>query len=279
MILKIFFILFLLICICVAVLKYYIRRTAPFVKQEQLLKALEKYPKKNDESEVIKVIEVTNQLGEKEKDDICVAFESGPDFKWMSLNNIHNQVSRFTNYVVKSHINVGLKYGCALEARDQNGNFQGTAVLALPGHSVNLLQTILTYGLKRPFFMQKKARDEGWGDLMNAKWDSFCRSLGKYHSDNMKKRDHWYLMVLGVVKSEQGKHVGSKLLNCVLALAKQSNHPVYLECIDENLGFYEKFGFRLMDKIQLNPKQKKGSTKVTGYQLNAMIWENKSKND
>lgn len=57
---------------------------------------------------------------------------------------------------------------------------------------------------------------------------------------------HWYLSVIGVEPSRQGRGIGSTLLDPVLARADAARLPCYLETQSEhNVRFYEKHGFKV----------------------------------
>jgi ribosomal protein S18 acetylase RimI-like enzyme len=69
--------------------------------------------------------------------------------------------------------------------------------------------------------------------------------------ERLHKRDmpgpHWYLGVLGVEPSMQGRGVGSALIAPVLERADAARLPCYLETEKEiNLAFYRKHGFEVM---------------------------------
>jgi GNAT superfamily N-acetyltransferase len=60
------------------------------------------------------------------------------------------------------------------------------------------------------------------------------------------REPHYYLFVLGVEPSLQGKGVGSALLGPVLARCDAEGMPAYLETANpRNLPLYERHGFRV----------------------------------
>ncbi|MGA7434751.1 MAG: GNAT family N-acetyltransferase [Solirubrobacterales bacterium] len=64
------------------------------------------------------------------------------------------------------------------------------------------------------------------------------------------KEPHWYLAVLSVSPESQGAGHGSALLKPGLERVDQDGVPAYLETQREtNVGFYEKFGFELVEKL------------------------------
>lgn len=63
---------------------------------------------------------------------------------------------------------------------------------------------------------------------------------------------HYYLQVLGVSPASQGRGLGQVLLAPGLRMADQQKRPVYLETANpDNLGFYRRFGFDVLDELSL----------------------------
>ena len=61
---------------------------------------------------------------------------------------------------------------------------------------------------------------------------------------------HWYVMVIGVCPTEQGKGIGRKLLQPMIDRAESEGLPVYLETAQPgNIAFYEQLGFRVIGEI------------------------------
>jgi ribosomal protein S18 acetylase RimI-like enzyme len=72
--------------------------------------------------------------------------------------------------------------------------------------------------------------------------------VGKRHP----KEPHWYLFSFGVDPSAQGKGVGGALLRHALAKVDAEKSPAYLEtALEKNLGLYQRFGFTLVEKVEL----------------------------
>ncbi|KAH8435269.1 GNAT family N-acetyltransferase [Aspergillus melleus] len=67
----------------------------------------------------------------------------------------------------------------------------------------------------------------------------------KYQIDNL-----WYLEVVAVHPSLQGRGLGSRVMNWVKEYT--DNQPIVLECTAErNVKFYESLGFRVVEEIEL----------------------------
>lgn len=67
-----------------------------------------------------------------------------------------------------------------------------------------------------------------------------------------KPVSHYYLWFIGVSPEEQGKGIGTKLLEEVLKDARTMGRPVLLETSNmENVRWYKKAGFTVYDKLDL----------------------------
>ncbi|KAH7401390.1 hypothetical protein BKA66DRAFT_565034 [Pyrenochaeta sp. MPI-SDFR-AT-0127] len=64
-------------------------------------------------------------------------------------------------------------------------------------------------------------------------------------------RPVWYIEVVAVDPSHQGMRLGSTMLEHLITQCPQGA-PIFLECTDKaNVGFYEKFGFRVINRTTL----------------------------
>jgi ribosomal protein S18 acetylase RimI-like enzyme len=76
---------------------------------------------------------------------------------------------------------------------------------------------------------------------------------------------HWYLWVIGVEPAHQGRGIGGRLLQPILAQADADGLPCYLETEGErNIRFYERHGFKVAHQGQV-PK--------LGVEVTAMLRE------
>lgn len=70
--------------------------------------------------------------------------------------------------------------------------------------------------------------------------------------DRHPHEPHYYLQVLGVDPSAQGRGWGAQLLKAGLTVVDKATMPAYLETMNEtNIPFYERHGFRLTGEIAL----------------------------
>jgi len=80
------------------------------------------------------------------------------------------------------------------------------------------------------------------------------------------KEPHYYLNILGVDPAQQGKGIGSHIIQHGLAMCNEKGVPAYLECATEdNVRFYQKHDFKVIEDFML-PK---------GPKLWTMIYEPK----
>ncbi|KAJ3447639.1 gnat family acetyltransferase [Anaeramoeba flamelloides] len=265
----------LTVAVLAIVAYYFLRRTAPKITKEDLMQALSKYPKQYQREGCEKAQPVYH-LSENDNKAICKAFEPGLDMQYVSLNNYKNICGTVCEFAVGSRIRTGLKYGQVLELRDeQTGKIQGIIVVSEPEHPFSFLQSLIGFELKIPFFWSKRARREGWGSKVSVKLNSVGNKILNKHKQLLSGRKHWYVEILGVAEGAQGKGVGTKLLDCVKAFAFESGDPVYLECHDNNVGYYQKQGFKLIHTQNMKPKHK---DITEGLNINFMLYENPHKN-
>ncbi|KAF3019884.1 hypothetical protein E8E15_001008 [Penicillium rubens] len=83
--------------------------------------------------------------------------------------------------------------------------------------------------------------------------DRFFNGMGARHEKWMGERPHYYLDMLGVHDSYQGKGLGSKLLKWGLTRADAEGLEVYLSASPAGKPLYEKNGFRVVDTFSPFP--------------------------
>lgn len=69
-------------------------------------------------------------------------------------------------------------------------------------------------------------------------------------SEARPREPHWYLAILGTDPSQQGRGIGSALLEPVLRRCDADGVPAYLESSKEqNIAFYQRHGFRVTREL------------------------------
>jgi ribosomal protein S18 acetylase RimI-like enzyme len=112
--------------------------------------------------------------------------------------------------------------------------FAGVALWLPPG--VGADEAVLGAGMERHV---PAARQETMSAMME--------EMGRVHPEE----PHWYLPLIGVDPSQQGRGVGSLLLRHALARVDRDRLPAYLESTNPaNVSLYERHGFRVVGKIQ-----------------------------
>ncbi|KAJ5708345.1 Acyl-CoA N-acyltransferase [Penicillium malachiteum] len=92
-----------------------------------------------------------------------------------------------------------------------------------------------------------------------------CRAFKLFILNTLKpahdigcKKSLWYLEVIAVHPSLQFRGIGGKAMHWILEHVQEQ--PIYLECTRrENVGFYESFGFEVVDEVELVDEEQKMS--------------------
>jgi ribosomal protein S18 acetylase RimI-like enzyme len=85
----------------------------------------------------------------------------------------------------------------------------------------------------------------GW--VAYRRFDTYMRYADGLHSRHAHG-PHWYLWAVGVDPPCQGREIGSRLLEPVLATASADGAACYLETgIERNVGFYDRHGFGVVE--------------------------------
>ena len=94
------------------------------------------------------------------------------------------------------------------------------------------------------------------GMKMGQEYSRMMAKVFKPVEEDRKKHmgDHpfLYLFIIGVASEHQGQGFGRVLLDGLIGIAEDGQLPVYLETETEaNVRLYEKFGFEVIDKVDL----------------------------
>ncbi|MFX1498759.1 MAG: GNAT family N-acetyltransferase [Promethearchaeota archaeon] len=90
---------------------------------------------------------------------------------------------------------------------------------------------------------------------LNKKYGKLMQGMSKILEEdkrNLNIEPYIYLNVIGVSQKFQGKGLGSKLLKFLIEKADAERKSIYLETeSEENVRWYEKFGFKVIKKFTL----------------------------
>eukprot|EP00631_Chrysoreinhardia_giraudii_P000304 CAMPEP_0197421448 /NCGR_PEP_ID=MMETSP1170-20131217/7415_1 /TAXON_ID=54406 /ORGANISM="Sarcinochrysis sp, Strain CCMP770" /LENGTH=254 /DNA_ID=CAMNT_0042948685 /DNA_START=136 /DNA_END=900 /DNA_ORIENTATION=+ len=197
------------------------------------------------------VISETKPLSAVDRNAIKDAFLAGPDFKWLaggsaSSDEVHRQV---THYMIECVLRYGKQYGTVLTIRDDDDNALLGSLCLVPPYKSNLLRkahflrSVLSLGTPEPYRLGKGCK---------ARFDAFTGGTEAAHHEAVHNRPHWYVGCLGVADCAQGKGVGKRLIEAAIKIS--AGAPLYLECHDGNVPFYEHRGFKREKQIQLVPE-------------------------
>ena len=117
---------------------------------------------------------------------------------------------------------------------ESSGNVRGVVIWDPPGHPGHSTLTLVRSGL--------------WAAPLRLGIPAYRRrrSLGRLLSALDAPQPCWYLDAIGVDPSEQGNGLGTALLDFVLEKVDKDALPAFLDTsVPDNLGYYERFGFRV----------------------------------
>jgi ribosomal protein S18 acetylase RimI-like enzyme len=159
------------------------------------------------------------------------AFAADPMFTWMFPDP--EQRARALQLLNRVPLEYGLRYGYVTESHDGGA----ASVWMPPGRVISMLGMIRSGILRVPFSVGFRP----FGRFVGA--NGVMERIHKQHVPE----PHWYLLVVGVDPSLQGRGFGSALIGDGLSRADAAACPCYLETSDErNVAFYERLGFRVL---------------------------------
>jgi len=212
-------------------------------------------------------IEVVRELNEEERFAIKTSFLSGDDFRWMVSGKdykVHldeNQHREATFSCVDYFLACCERYGDILVCRDKDGTFLGAVGLIPPYenqtlYTLHFYRTVIPMGLPAPVKADKN---------IAARFQAFSR-VATEHEELMKGIPHWYVQVIGVSDNAQGKGVGTRLMEAATAMA--GGMPMYLDCHNGNVSFYERLGFVVGRNYEIVPKEIEDTST---FEMNGMV--------
>lgn len=160
---------------------------------------------------------------------LILAFETDPLARWMSpeLDDYRKSAPDFMRAFAGRAIARGTAY--------YSENYSGAALWLPPGTEPDEEAMGLT--------MLQPGRRENLDDVV-----AMFEAMGSYHPDG----PHWYLPIIGVAPSAQGRGLGSALMKHALLQVDREQLPAYLESSSpRNVPLYERHGFEVITTIQI----------------------------
>jgi len=212
-------------------------------------------------------IEVVRELNEDERLAIKTPFLDGDDMRWLAAgkdykNKVDEEQLRSVTFSLGDYfLSFVHRYGHILVCRDKYGIFLG-GVGMIPPYKSHTFFNLHFYRSVIPLGMPPAMRTD---KNIAARFRGFSQ-VQAVHKELMKDIPHWYVQVVSVLPNAQGKGVGRKLVEAAIAIAGDT--PMFLECHDNNVAFYEKFGFTVGKRYDVVPK---GSDDTTPFPMNSMV--------
>ena len=225
-------------------------------------------------------MQIVHKLSDRDRDKLKKAFALGDDFLWIynlgqplddSLDK--ERYAQQVSYMMEFIIQIAESYGHVMTCTDKEGNYLGAMCLIPPVHHMlykaYMIKTAIA-GLGQPPEVVRNDPER------NARFAAFEQTL-EHHEDVMKGKyadNHWYVQTLGVAVSAQGKRVGSRLLKQAVHLA--GDVPIFLDCHDGNVAFYEKNGYQVKKRYTIQPKVPSSNKHdIEGFPFNGMVYHRK----
>src|SRR6056297_3368726 len=170
---------------------------------------------------------------DKSAEVLTKAFSDYPLFKHI-LGDNHNKknIKILSKFIIKYAILYGQAYATSPE-------IEGVILFSdFKDYKFTFLKSLRSGGLS----VIKIGREAG---IRFNKYDEFNMKIHK----NIIDKPHQYLIGIGVDPDKQGQAFGKKLLTALLEVAKEKNHPCYLETHDEeNVKSYKKYRFKVLSQ-------------------------------
>lgn len=173
------------------------------------------------------------------------AFEDNPVFNYLIPDDLESRSQALTWLTSKA-----IAYCIQHKHIYTTSDLQGIAAWLPPGafssQPIQLLQMALQLQL---YALPSKV---GWNHL--GQWLNFLSVTEQAHQQDMGDLPHWYLGIMVVHPSFQGKGVGSRLLQPILQRASDEGLACYLITFTEQaVCFYQKNGFEIVRNQKIAP--------------------------
>lgn len=185
------------------------------------------------------IIQLTEDRLDEAVDAMCSAFIDDPLFAFLWPDR--RLRVRCMQPMMKANLRLTLPDGHTW-AVEVDGTIAGCLGAVPPGlypHTLGRLTRYMVSLVARPrLYLPPGSRLLTAGPKYMKQWDA-------QHYDG----PHWYIYLLGMDKSFQGRGLGRRLVQHVGYFSKRDNKPCYLETqTQENIGFYQSLGFKVTNE-------------------------------
>jgi len=165
------------------------------------------------------------------------AFQDDPLSSYFFPNT--SQRERMQCYAFEFMLRFSISYG---EVYTTSPNLEGSAAWLPSDNDVTLWRIIQQGGLLLYFKFGRESASRQFTVF------TFITSIHKRHAPFR----HWYLALIGIAPSFQGKGYASTLLRPLLARLDGEHLPCYLETQNEkNVPIYQHFGFKVVEEATI----------------------------
>jgi len=165
-----------------------------------------------------------------------------PDPMYYAVFPDREQSYRYFTPFWKAIIEYSMEFGVVLTT----GDCMGAMCLLSPENTEFTFDRLWKTGCKVPLSVMQFPFSQ-----MRQTMD-ILMSLGAMQS-HLLPEPHWYLLAIGVMPEEQGKGIGSCLMNEAIDIASKDNRSIYLETeTEKNVLMYRKYGFEVVRETVLD---------------------------
>ncbi|MEM9216508.1 MAG: GNAT family N-acetyltransferase [Cyanobacteria bacterium P01_F01_bin.150] len=181
------------------------------------------------------------------------AFENDPAFTYMISDDREFRLQSLA-WLTGNMLDYAIRYGHVYTTPD----LEGIAAWLPPGKSASSpLQQIKMAWELQMYALPTKVRLNRLGQclkLVSSVEHAHQQDMGDFPMGRQGQRPHWYLALMLVNPSSQGKGIGSQLLQPVLQRASDEGMVCYLStCTEQAVRFYQKNGFEVMQTQKVAP--------------------------
>lgn len=175
------------------------------------------------------------------------AFEIDPAYRYLMPDGATRQAGLAEFF--RRNQRVHLPYRCTYVARDERGALAATVTLRPPGGIAIGALTMLRHGLL-PFALR-----HGRHAVKRLLWLKHTYDALELHA--ARGAPHMHVHMMAVRPDLQGRGLGSRLLVAVLerGLQQHASQIVLTTHLPENVVFYRRAGFEVIDERTLQPPQ------------------------